>query len=137
MSSYDYRTGLVRSPRQPEPSSFWYSKLLALVILLLCLAVGMMGLILPVIPGFLFLMLALLCAAKLSPALAGRLGRFAWFRAYLDKTAQFSELSWKGKAQLLCWLLIKLLVDAVVWMVAALAWLLRFAFSTPERLRQR
>lgn len=129
MSSYDYRT--------PEPTPLWFSKLLALIILLLCVAVGMMGLILPVIPGFLFLMLALLFAAKLSPAIAGKLNRYAWFRTYLDKTAQFSELSWKGKTQLLCWLLIKLLVDAVVWMVAALAWLLRFAFSTPERLRQR
>lgn len=137
MSSYDYRTGLVRTPRQNEPSPRWFSKLLALTILLLCVAVGMVGLILPIIPGFLFLLLACVLGAKMSPAVARRLGKYEWFRSYLDKTAQFSELSTRGKAQLLCWFVLKGVVDAIMLTVAALAWLLRFAFSVPERVRSR
>lgn len=121
-----------RVPRTPGAGVPWFSTLLALCLLLLCVAIGMVGLILPIIPGFLFLMLAALLGARLFPAVERRLGRYPWFRHYLDKTRQFEGLTLRGKAQLAVWLLIRLLVDAVLVIVAALAWLLRFAFSRPE-----
>jgi uncharacterized membrane protein YbaN (DUF454 family) len=121
-----------RVPRTPGTGVQWFSTLLALCLLLLCVAIGMVGLILPIIPGFLFLMLGALLAARLFPALERRLGRYTWFRNYLDKTRQFEGLTWRGKAQLTAWLVVRLLVDAVLVIVAALAWLLRFAFSRPE-----
>jgi len=137
MSTYDYRTGLIRTPRQNEPGSHWFSSLLALIILLLCLAVGMVGLILPIIPGFLFLILGALIAAKLFPAVDRKLRRYAWFRSYLEKSANFFMLTWRGKTQLICWFVLKALLDSILWIVAALAWLLRFAFSAPEKLRSK
>ena len=136
MDHYDYRTGSVRTPRQEGTPSHWFSKLLALTILLLCVAIGMVGLILPIIPGFLFLMFAALIAARLSPAIEKKLRKYEWFRIYLDKSRQFSSLTVRGKAQLVCWLLIKMLVDAILLIVAAIAWVLRFAFSRPEKARR-
>lgn len=137
MSSYDYRTGLIRTPRQKEPASHWFSTLLALIILLLCLAVGMVGLILPIIPGFLFLILAALIAAKLFPAIDTKLRQYTWFRSYLEKSANFSTLTWRGKTQLICWFVLKALLDSILWMLAALAWFLRFVFSAPEKFADK
>jgi len=126
-----------RIPRAPGTGVQWFSTLLALCLLLLCVAIGMVGLILPIIPGFLFLMLAALLCARLFPAVERRLGRYRWFRQYLDRTRLFAGLGWRGRAQLAAWLLVRLLVDAVLVLIAAVAWLLRFAFSRPEALRVR
>lgn len=132
-----FSTDGYRTTRPLGSGTHWFSTLLALCLLLLCAAIGMVGLILPIIPGFLFLMLAALLCARLFPAVGRRLGQYPWFRGYLDKTRQFESLSLRGKAQLFCWLVIRLLVDGVLLLVAALAWLLRFAFSAPETLRRR
>ena len=132
MSSYDYRTGLSRESGT-SPPSHWFSKLLALIILLLCVAIGMMGLILPVIPGFLFLMLAAVIAARLHPPLEAYLRRYAWCRSYLDKAGRFAGLDLRGKAQTLCWFVLKVVVDSFLLAIAALAWLLRFAFGEPQK----
>lgn len=136
MNHYDYKPGSARTPRQEEPPSHWFSKLLALAILLLCVAIGMVGLILPIIPGFLFLMFAALIAARLSPPVEKRLRKYEWFRAYLDKSRQFSSLTVRGKTQLVCWLVIKMLIDSILLIVTAIAWVLRFAFSRPEKARR-
>lgn len=111
-------------PRIPGTTVHWFSTLLALCFLLLCVAIGMVGLILPIIPGFLFLMLAALLAARLFPALGRRLARNPWFRSHLQRTCQFAGLSMRGKAQLLCWITLRLLLDGFLWLVAALAWLM-------------
>lgn len=135
MRNDDFSTYGHRIPRTPGNGVQWFSTLLALCLLLLCVAIGMVGLILPVIPGFLFLMLAALLCARLFPGVERRLGRYTWFRQYLDKTRQFEGLTLRGRAQLCVWLVIQLLVDAVLVVVAAVAWLLRFAFSRPEQVR--
>lgn len=137
MRNDDFSTDGRRIPCTPGTGVQWFSTLLALCLLLLCAAIGMVGLILPVIPGFLFLMLAALLCARLFPAVERRLCRFPWFRGYVERTRQFSGLTLRGKAQLAAWLLLRLLLDAALWFVAALAWLLRFAFTRPEAVRSR
>jgi uncharacterized membrane protein YbaN (DUF454 family) len=137
MRSDDFSTEGRSTLRTPGAGVHWFSTLLALCLVLLCAAIGMVGLILPIIPGFLFLMLAALLCARLVPALERRLRRSAWFSSWLDKTRQFDGLPLPDKARLFCWLLLRLAVEAGLVLVVALAWLLRFAFSTPQLLRER
>jgi uncharacterized membrane protein YbaN (DUF454 family) len=117
MSSYDTSTssGLTRS-RTPQPASAptLFIKLLALVILLLCVAIGMAGIILPVIPGLLFLAFAVIIAARLFPPLGRRLRRNATFAPYMDKTDHFARLSLQGKVKFACWFAVKILWDSFV-----------------------
>ena len=116
MSSYDTsnNSGLTRSPPQPAAAPPLFAKLLALVFLLLCVAIGMAGIILPVIPGLLFLALAVIIAARLFPPLGRRLRRNATFAPYMDKTDHFTRLSLQGKVKFACWFMVKILWDSVV-----------------------
>jgi uncharacterized membrane protein YbaN (DUF454 family) len=129
MSTYDSSTesGLTRSRPQPASAPSLFIKLLALVFLLLCVAIGMAGIILPVIPGLLFLALAVVIAARIFPPLGRRLRRNATFAPYMDRTDHFARLSLQGKVKFACWFAAKILWDSVVLAVhytgKFLAWL--------------
>jgi uncharacterized membrane protein YbaN (DUF454 family) len=116
MSSYDTSTesGLTRSRPQPASAPPLFAKLLALVFLLLCVAIGMAGIILPVIPGLLFLALAVIVAARLFPPLGRRLRRNATFAPYMEKTDHFARLSTQGKVKFAAWFAVKILWDSFV-----------------------
>jgi uncharacterized membrane protein YbaN (DUF454 family) len=116
MSSYDSSTnsGLTRSRPQPTSAPPLFVKLLALVFLLLCVAIGMAGIILPVIPGLLFLALAVIVAARMFPPLGRRLRRNATFAPYMEKTDHFTRLSLQGKVKFACWFAVKILWDSLV-----------------------
>lgn len=107
-------------------STHWLSKVLALIVLLLCVAIGMVGLILPVIPGFLFLMIAALIAARLHPPLEHRMRKHRATRAYLDQASSFSNLDLAGKVRLLGWMMLRMFIDSIVMTIAAIAWILRW-----------
>jgi uncharacterized membrane protein YbaN (DUF454 family) len=130
MSSYDTSetSGLTRSrPPQSATAPHWFIKLLALVILLLCVAIGMAGIILPVIPGLLFLAVAVIIAARLFPPLGRRLRRNEMFAPYMAKSDHFTALSLQGKVKFAFWLLVKILWDSLVLLVhytsKLIAWL--------------
>ncbi len=116
MGSYDSSTesGLTRSRPQPASAPPLFVKLLALVFLLLCVAIGMAGIILPVIPGLLFLGLAVVVAARLFPPLGRRLRRHPTFAPYMDRTDHFARLSLQGKVKFACWFALKILWDSCV-----------------------
>ncbi len=116
MSSFDSSrfSGLTRSHPQPASAPSLFIKLLALVILLLCVAIGMAGIILPVIPGLLFLAVAVIIAARLCPPLERRLRRSAMFAPYMDKSYHFSGLSLQGKVKFAFWLTAKIVWDSCV-----------------------
>ncbi|MGA1742238.1 MAG: DUF454 family protein [Pseudohongiellaceae bacterium] len=65
------------------------AKLLALMFVLICLAVGVVGLILPIIPGLLFLAIAAMIAARHSPSLDRWLRKNRLLRGYLDSGEGF------------------------------------------------
>jgi uncharacterized membrane protein YbaN (DUF454 family) len=87
----------------------------------------MAGLILPVIPGLLFLAVAVIIAARLYPPLERRLRKNAMFAPYLEKTDHFWRLSLQGKVKFACWLTLKIVWDSLVLLVAYagkfIAWL--------------
>tara|TARA_R110000772_G_scaffold71427_6_gene156596 strand:- start:357 stop:740 length:384 start_codon:yes stop_codon:yes gene_type:complete len=102
-------------------------KLLAFFFILICLAVGIVGLILPIIPGLLFLAIAAMIAARHSPATDRWLRKNRVFSAYLDSGRGFFKLNWWGKIQFLLWLCLKIFIDTIVLIFAVIAKLLSFS----------
>jgi uncharacterized membrane protein YbaN (DUF454 family) len=123
-------TGLTRS-RQQRSDSHWFLQLLALVILLLCAAIGMLGLILPLIPGFLFLALAAVLAARMFPALALRLRRYPGFSTLLDSSEGFLRLSLRDKCRYAAWFTLRALLEGARLLHVLLTSALVFVWSRP------
>ena len=94
------------------------TKLIAAGVIAVCLVLGVAGLILPLIPGLLFLAVAALVAAKLSPRFAATLRQNDTLRGYMDRTEGFSSLPLDGKIKLAGLLFLKMLIDGVAFLVA-------------------
>jgi uncharacterized membrane protein YbaN (DUF454 family) len=103
------------------------AKLIACAVIVVCLALGAIGLLLPLVPGLLFLAIAAAVAAKLSPAFASTLRRNATLAGYLDRTDGFLELPFGQKVQVACLLCVRMLVDGVALLVTAVTKLVRAA----------
>ncbi|HTR00490.1 MAG TPA: hypothetical protein VMH83_10890 [Candidatus Acidoferrum sp.] len=108
----------------------WVAKFLALLLLLLCLGLGMVGLILPVVPGLLFLAFGAMIAGAMFPSFARHLQRFPslarLLTPYLESSHGFMGMSWQGRCKLLLWVTVKVMVDSFMVLWAALARLLDF-----------
>jgi uncharacterized membrane protein YbaN (DUF454 family) len=112
---------------QTETQSFdnVSTKLIAAGVIVVCLLLGLAGLILPLIPGLLFLGLAAIVAAKLSPRFAATLRQNDTLRGYMDRTEGFNELPLDGKIKLGGLLVLKMLIDGVAALVGAVMKLLK------------
>ncbi len=110
MKHYNYESRLERIRQQPN-STDWVATVLAFAILVLCVAVGLLGLLLPVLPGLLFLAFAALIAAKLFPPFEKVLRRNRFFTPYLEQSQHFTRLSWRGKIRFVGWMTLKVVVD--------------------------
>jgi uncharacterized membrane protein YbaN (DUF454 family) len=111
------------------------AKLLAIVFVLICLAVGVVGLILPIIPGLLFLAIAAMIAARHSPSLDRWLRKNQLFRTYLESGEGFLSLSWPRKIQYALWLCLKIFIDTIVLIFALIASLLSFSVRKYQSYR--
>ena len=122
-------TALIRVA-QSETSPKWFAKLFALLLLLLCVLLGMVGLILPVIPGLLFLALAVMLASSTFPAFGAWVRRTPWtaklLGPYLDSAKGFGNLSWRGKLRFMLWFTARVMVDSMVLLWQMLARLVAF-----------
>lgn len=101
------------------------AKLIAFVVLVACLALGAIGLLLPIIPGLLFLAIAAVVAAKLSPAFERMLRQNATIAGYLDRTDGFLDLPLGKKIQVACLLCVKVLIDGLALLVSGVMRLVR------------
>lgn len=97
------------------------TKLIAVLLIVLCLAVGAVGLILPLIPGLLFVAIALILVARFFPGADRRLRRNRRIRSYLDRADRLRGLSWPQQLQYGGLLCIRLLIDAVAGLVGVLS----------------
>lgn len=91
------------------------AKLIAVVLIVAFLALGVVGLILPIIPGLLFLALAAALVARHVPAVDRRLRRSRKLGGYLDQADGFFALGLWGKIQLCGLLCVKGLLDGIVF----------------------
>jgi uncharacterized membrane protein YbaN (DUF454 family) len=103
------------------------TKLIACGVIVVCLLLGVAGLILPLIPGLLFLGVAAIVAAKLSPKFGEMLRQNETLRGYLDRTDGFADLPLPKKIQLAGLLFVKMLIDGVAFLVAGVMRLVKAA----------
>jgi uncharacterized membrane protein YbaN (DUF454 family) len=111
------------------------SKLIAVLLIVLCFAVGAVGLILPIIPGLLFVAIALMLIARFFPSIDRYLRKCRTIGSYLDSADGFSRLSWPKKIEYGFWLCLRLFIDAVAFFVFALSKLLGFAVGKYQSYR--
>lgn len=104
-----------------------FAKIIACIFIVLFLALGLLGLIMPIIPGLLFLAIAAMITANISPVADRWLRKSSTMRGYLDSGAGFSNLTFWGKTQYSCWLLLKVFIDSIVFIIAVVAKTLSFA----------
>src|SRR5215204_7815131 len=86
------------------------TKLIAAGVIFVCLPLGVAGLVLPLIPGLLFLAVAAVVAAKVSPRFAATLRRNDTLRGYIDRTQGIDELPLDQKLKLAGLLFVKALI---------------------------
>lgn len=110
---------------QPFPNVS--AKLIACAVIVACLLLGAIGLILPLLPGLLFLAIAAVIAAKLFPAFGAALRRNATFSGYLDRAEGFVDLPLAKKAQMAVLLSMKMLVDGIAFLVVSVMKVVRAA----------
>jgi uncharacterized membrane protein YbaN (DUF454 family) len=103
------------------------TKLIAAGVIVVCLLLGFAGLILPLLPGLLFLAIAAIVAAKFSPRFAEMLRRNDTLRGYMDRTEGFSELPLDQKLKLAGLLFVKATIDGVALLVAGVMKVLKAA----------
>ncbi len=103
------------------------TKLIACGVIAVCLLLGVAGLILPLLPGLLFLGVAAVVAAKLSPKFRDLLRQNDTLRSYLDRTDGLSGLPFAEQLKLGGLLFLKMLIDGVAMLVAALMKLVKAA----------
>lgn len=89
------------------------AKLVALVLVIACLALGLVGLVLPIIPGLLFLALAAALIARHSRWAGDRLRRHRGIGRCLDYADGFIDSDWRVKLQLSGLYVAKAVVDAL------------------------
>lgn len=94
-------------------------KLIAALFVVICLAIGAVGIVLPIIPGLLFLALAALIVTRHFPSTEFWLRKSRTMDAYLDKTEGFFELDFRHKLKLGALLCAKMLIDGIAYVVAS------------------
>jgi uncharacterized membrane protein YbaN (DUF454 family) len=111
------------------------TRLIACLLIVLCFAVGAVGLILPIIPGLLFLAIALMLIASLFPAVDRQLRKSRTMRSYLDSAEGFAGLSFAKKFQYGCLLCLRVFVDTIAFCVYAISRFLSFAVVKYQSFR--
>jgi uncharacterized membrane protein YbaN (DUF454 family) len=102
-------------------------KLVAAVVVAVLLVVGIAGLVLPFVPGLVFLAVAAVVAAKYLPGLDQMLRRNATASRYLDEVNGLAALPLGKQAQLAGLLFVKALIDAVTLLISTVTKLVRAA----------
>ncbi len=88
-------------------------KITSFVLMLACAAIGVVGLVLPIIPGLLFLAIAAFFAAKHFPSVDARLRAHRGISRHLDNADRFRNLSLPAKVQVAGWLFLKMVVEGL------------------------
>lgn len=90
-----------------------YAKAIALVLIAGFIIIGIIGLILPIIPGVLFLFLAALLLTRVSRRASTWAHNQPWFRTHLHSWQASSGLSWGQRARLSFWVAAKAVVQGI------------------------
>lgn len=95
------------------------AKLAACLLILVCVALGIVGLIVPIVPGLVFLAIAVVIVARHFPWLGRRLRRNRTIGVHLERVDRFLDLRFWSKVQVAGLICAKLLLDGLA-LVSAL-----------------
>ena len=110
-------------------------KLIACILVPVCVVVGAIGLVLPILPGLLFLGLAALIVARHSPAFAGILRRSRTFGPHLDRADRFFGLSFARRLQVGTLICLKIALDGAALAGSAVRKVFQFVMREYRRYR--
>lgn len=99
----------------------WMIKVLSLLLITICLILGVIGVLLPVIPGVLFFFIAALLCTRVSQRAHRYAHDNAWYRRQLDSWHRSSQLPMLARLKLAILLAIRSVADAVVGLSKMLA----------------
>jgi uncharacterized membrane protein YbaN (DUF454 family) len=94
-------------------------KIISFALILVFVALGVIGILLPILPGLVFMLIAALIAARHFPALGWLLERNRYSRKALQVSNGFMDLGWWDKLRLCFWGTVKITLDGVQWGVRA------------------
>ncbi len=89
---------------QHSRSMGWHLKILFTVVALFCVMVGLIGLILPVIPGVVFLIVAVLLLSRVSPRLARWVRQKPEMNRAQNRFDAMGRLNWGERVRLCFWM---------------------------------
>ncbi len=90
-------------------------KLLAAVFVAVFLVIGFIGLVLPIIPGLLFLAIAIWIVARAFPSIRSKLRQNSTLRKHLDKADEFVDEDFVDKVKLGLLLAAKFVLDGLAF----------------------
>jgi hypothetical protein len=91
---------------QHSRSIGWHVKILIAVLAVACLIVGLIGLVLPVIPGLVFLFAAILLLSRISPGLARWVKRKPEMNRLRVRFDAMGRLGWGERGRLAFWMVL-------------------------------
>jgi len=108
-------------------------KVISFALVLCFVALGVVGILLPILPGLLFLFIAALIAARHFPPLAFVLKSNRYSRSAMRYSDGFMDLDWWGKTRLAFWATIKLTLDGIDYAIDVLGRLFNSLRKRGER----
>ena len=93
-------------------------KLIACALVLAFVAIGAIGVVLPIIPGLLFLAIAAFIAARHFPSIDARLRKHRAIARRMHWADRFTALDFTAKVRVAGWLCAKMVIDAVALIVS-------------------
>ncbi len=103
-------------PRVHRPVSFLH-KCLGAVLFLILVLIGIAGLVLPIIPGLVFLLLAVYVLTRVSRRVAGYAHQQAWYNDSIGRMPNLSTLSIGERATLCALLAARSALQGAQWVV--------------------
>ena len=88
-------------------------RVIASLLVLVCVVLGIIGLVVPLIPGVLFLAIAAVLVVRRFPSLRLRLSHHGAIGRHLDRTDAFLDLPLPAKLQVGAWFCVKLVLDGL------------------------
>ncbi len=111
------------------------AKLAACLLILVCVALGIVGLIVPIVPGLVFLALAVVIVARHFPSMGRRLRGNRTIGVHLERADRFLDLPLRRRVQVAGLICAKVLLDALAFLsalVTRLAGLRRAGFRSAD-----
>lgn len=97
-----------------------FGKVISFALVVFFIALGIVGILLPILPGLLFLLIAALIAARHVPALAFCLEQNRYTYKAMRMSNGFMDLHWWDKIKLGALGTVKLTIDGIEWAVSLL-----------------